>query len=668
MRLRWRATATRRALSACAALGWLVCAWTARAETTARPDGEPLPGERVESAFRQSLTTPAPEARWRGLPVFGREWFTGRDSSLAPVSGAVVGPDYVLGPGDNLVVFVSGLRDTSYALTLDRDGQVFLPRVWTTSLWGLSFADAERLIQSRLSTVLRNARVQISMGRVRAVEVFVLGAVVKPGKVTLAGMATALNALIAAGGPNALGSLRDVRVRRADLEVARLDLYPFLVAGDRRQDVRLQSGDVVFVELVKQRVGVQGEVVRPGVYEASEPLSLRALLALAGGPTPLADLTRVRIERVDPNGGFRLEDVALDHGHGIDPDSLRLFDFDLVTVLPLAERMRNLVTLDGYVRHPGEYQLLPGMKLSDLIGGDRLLPEADLEHGELRRVDLATFHVEVRAFSPRRVRAGEEDGPLQPMDGVTVFSSARLPSTVSLEGEVTRPGAYTITPGERMSDVLTRAGGVTPRGSLRAAVFRRRSAARDEASVTRGLDERQRIELARRRIEWIAAGDSSGAAEAERAQAELLGRLDRQTEPGRVVLDLDAQGRWMRTGKDPMLEDGDRLIVPIEPATVAVLGNVMNPGALIARRAAGAAAYVRRAGGLARDADLGRSYVLRANGEAEPYRGGARVLPGDAVVVIPRTHAPGFGRALVGGTRFVFEMAAAAGVILAATR
>jgi len=627
-----------------------------------------LPGEKVESSLRQSLSTPSPESRWRGLPVFGRELFTTRDSSLAPVETAAVGPDYVLGPGDNLTVFVSGFTDTSYSLILDRDGQVFLPRVGSTSLWGLSLADAEKLIRSRLATVLRNARVQISMGRMRALEVFVLGAVVAPGKVSLAGMGTALNALIAAGGPTPLGSLRDVRVRRADREVARLDLYPFLVAGDRRSDVRLQSGDVVFVELVKSRVGIQGEVVRPGVYESDGPLPLRRLLELAGGATPVADLARVRIERVDPNGGFRLEDVPLDHGHGVDPDSLTLSDFDLVTVLPLAERMRNLVTLDGFVRHPGEYQLVAGMKLSDLIAGDRLLPEADLEHAELRRVDLATFRVEVRAFSPRRVRAGEEDWPLAPLDGVTVFSSARLPWTVTLDGEVARPGAYTVTPGERLSDALARAGGVTARGSLRAAVFRRRSAARDETTFRRELDERQRLDLVRRQVALSAAGDTAAAAVAARAQLELIARLEHQTEPGRVVLDLDVAGRWAKTARDPVLEDGDRLVVPLEPATVAVLGNVMNPGTLIAPRAAAAHEYVRRAGGLGRDADLGRSYVLRASGEAMPYRGGARVLPGDAIVVVPRVREPGLSRALTGGMRFLFELAAATGVILAAMR
>src|SRR5262249_1338537 len=161
---------------------------------------------------------------------------------------------------------VSSYADTSFALMLDREGKVFLPHVGTLFLWGQSFAEAERLIQARLATVLRNARVQVSMGRVRALEPFVLGAVDHPGKGVLPGFATAFNALAAAGGPNALGSLRDIRVLRANREVARLDLYRFLLEGDRSSDPRLQSGDVVFVALGHYKIGIQGAVTRPAVY------------------------------------------------------------------------------------------------------------------------------------------------------------------------------------------------------------------------------------------------------------------------------------------------------------------------------------------------------------------------------------------------------------------
>src|SRR5206468_1899659 len=202
--------------------------------------GSQLPGQQAEQSLRHILEVPTAETRWRGLPQFGRELFRGTDPRFAPPEDGPVGPDYVLGPGDNLVVFLSGLTDTSFALTLDREGKVFLPRVGTTFLWGLSFANAEQLIKARFATVLRNARIQVSMGRVRALDVFVLGAVEHPGRITLTGFATAFNALYVAGGPAPLGSLRDIRVLRANQLVARLDLYHFLLDGDRSSDPRLQ--------------------------------------------------------------------------------------------------------------------------------------------------------------------------------------------------------------------------------------------------------------------------------------------------------------------------------------------------------------------------------------------------------------------------------------------
>ena len=623
-----------------------------------------LPGENVEASLLRSLRTPSADARWRGLPVFGRELFTTPETPLTPVENAPVGPDYVLGPGDQLQIFISGYSDTSYALALDREGKVFLPRVGTTFLWGLGFADAERLIRARLATVYRNARVQVSMGRMRTIEVFVLGAATRPGKYPLTGMATAFHALIAAGGPGPLGSLRDIRVMRGEQEVGRLDLYPFLLSGDRRQDPRLQNGDVVFVGMMSGRIGIQGEVPRPGVYESNGPLSLRRLLEMAGGPNPFADLSRVSIERVEANGGFRVEDVVLDHGHGVDPDTLMLHDYDLVSVLALAERSGNAVTLDGYVGHSGDYQLVPGMKLSQLVTRERLLPEAEIDHAEFRRVDPTTFRTEVRAFSPRRVWAGEEEWALQPLDAVTIFSSARLPSTVTVQGEITRPGAYTLSPGERLSDLLKRTGGVTPRGSLRAAVFRRRSATRDAHALQRELHERHTVELARQQV---GAANDSAAARALEAQKALLGSFEKQEDAGRVVLALDDEGRWVGTPRDVVLEDGDQLIVPVRPATVTVLGNVMNPGTLAARRGAGARDYVRLAGGLAREADLSRSYVLRAGGEAVAFSRAGRVEAGDAIMIAPRP-ADGFafGRLFSGAARHLLEIGAAAAVIFTA--
>ncbi len=627
------------------------------------------PGREAVLSLRNSLVTPTAATRWKELVPFGHDLFRDAGERFTAVQDAPVGPDYVLGPGDNLVVFLSGLRDSSFAVTLDREGKVFLPRVGSTFLWGISFSDAENLIKARLATVVRNTRIQVSMGRVRTLDVLVAGAVMRPGTYTLTGMATAFNALIAAGGPAELGSLRSIRVLRANREASRLDLYDFLIRGDRTGDVRLQTGDVVFVDLVKTQVGIQGAVVRPSVYEGNGPLTLRQLMNLAGGATPFADLTRIRVERVDANGGFRIQDLPLDHGHGIDPDSLTLSDYDLVTVLPLNERVHNMVTLDGYVRHPGEYECAPNMPLSQLIGPDRMLPEADLEHAELRRVDPVSFHVQVRSFSPRDIWRGVGDLTLQPLDAVSIFSSARIPRSIVLEGEILRPGTYSVTSGERLSDVLKRAGGVTAQGWLPSAVFVRNTAAYQERRSIAEFVKRQRVELARQQATLASSSDSASAGAMVAAQERLLSAIEDQSDPGRVVLDLDSGARWIGTDRDPVIEDGDRFTVPLRPAAVTVLGSVMNPGTIMARNHASFSDYVRLAGGPSRQADLGRSYLLKSNGIALTRSQVSHVEPGDAIVVPPgepSTH--GFARAMDSSWRFVSGLAATVALVLAVRR
>ena len=624
------------------------------------------PGGRFEESIRRSLATPSEASRWRGLAPFGRGFFVA-DSTPGPSDNVPVGPGYVLGPGDELRVFVSSLADTAYALTVDREGQVFLPRVGSTSLWGLSFDEATSLIRSRIATVLRNARVQVSMGRLRTIDVFVLGEVARPGPRTLCGLVTAFSALSSAGGPTERGSFRDVRVLRANREAARFDLYPFLLEGDRAQDVRLEQGDVVFVGVIGSRAGLQGEVNRPGVYECNSPISLRALLALGAGATPFADLTRIQIERFEPGGGLRIEDVALDDVAGAGGSETMIFDHDLVTVLPANGRVESLVTLDGFVRQPGSYELAAHMRLSDLVTAERFLPEASHDHAEFRRIDPVSFAVEVRHFSPREVFEGRLDWPLESLDAVTVFSSARLPRSVTLEGEVERPGVYSLSPGERLSEALARAGGVTPRGSISAAVFRRESAVRAGIEAERGFEERQRLEMSRERLHAVAVGDSTSAGQLGAAQAQLLDAFERASHPERVILDLDDGGRWAGSERDPVLEDGDRLYVPEKPSTVAVLGSVRSPGTLLLPEPERGGEILRRSGGLARDAELDKSYVLRTNGEAVAFTRGTRVEAGDAVVIVPRTPERRSGGVL-SGARFAIELAAAAALIMAAAK
>ncbi len=343
-----------------------------------------------------------------------------------------------------------------------------------------------------------------------------------------------------------------------------------------------------------------------------------------------------------------------------------LCDYDVVNVLPLNERVRNVVTLDGFVRHPGEYELSAGLRLSQLVTADRVLPEADLTHAELRHVDPTTFAVRVEAFSVRDLWAGKGDVPLQPLDAVSVFSSLRVPRSVVLEGEVVRPGTYAIAAGDRLSDVLRRAGGVTSQGWLPAAVFTRKTAGEQEQRTLQDFQQRQQVELAHDQAVLAQSADSSASRDVAAAQNQLLDAVSRQSSTGRLVVDLDAAGHWMATSRDPVLEDGDKLSVPVRPTAVTVIGSVMNPGTIMARRGGSFGDYVRLAGGTSRQADLHRSYVIRANGAAVARSRAGTIEPGDAIVVAPRGPSNGnLGRTLDAGWKFLAELAATLAVVAA---
>jgi hypothetical protein len=200
-------------------------------------------------------------------------------------------------------------------------------------------------------------------------------------------------------------------------------------------------------------------------------------------------------------------------------------------------------------------------------------------------------------------------------------------------------------------------------------VFVRPGAAQAERKFMEDFVNRQRAEMARRQADRSAAGDTADARGLAQANADLLASLARQTDAGRIVLTLDPAGEWRGAREDPELEDGDHLHVPLRPATVAVLGDVMNPGTMLVQKSARADSYLKLAGGLAPSGDWKHSYVLRANGAAVPRSAAGRIEAGDAIVVPPRApHGGGVGRALGKVGRVVIGMAGTAALVVAVTR
>ncbi|MBM3908609.1 MAG: SLBB domain-containing protein [Gemmatimonadetes bacterium] len=243
-----------------------------------------------------------------GERIFGLDLFRSTTSQFLPNLDGPVDPDYRLGPGDELVLILTGDVELAHTLQVSREGFVVIPQVGQLSVTNLSLAQLEDLLYARLGRVYSGVKrgaaatthFSVSVARLRSVQVFVTGDVVAPGAYRISSAGTAFTALYAAGGPSDRGTLRRIELRRGGKVVNQLDVYDYLLRGDASRDLRLRSGDVVFVGVHGPHVRIDGEVIRPATYELRDTEKLSDLIAAAGGLLPAASTRRVVIERIIP--------------------------------------------------------------------------------------------------------------------------------------------------------------------------------------------------------------------------------------------------------------------------------------------------------------------------------------------------------------------------------
>jgi protein involved in polysaccharide export with SLBB domain len=298
----------------------------------------------------------------RSLPIFGASIFSFVPSTFAPVDNVPVTPDYVIGPGDELRLQIWGQVNQRGDFVVDRTGSISLPEVGTVHVAGLQFSQLSDFLKSQLARVYRNFDLNVNMGQLRSIQVFVAGQARQAGSFTIGSLSTLLNALFASGGPLPQGSLRDIQVKRGGQTITHFDLYDLLLHGDKSKDVRLESGDVIFIPDVGPQVAVMGSVTNPAIYELREEKSFNQVIALAGGLTNVASGSEVRVERIYRHAERSIIDV-----NPAAADAPEAQDGDIVLVTPILERFQNAVTLRGNVAMPGRYVWHQGMRISDLI-------------------------------------------------------------------------------------------------------------------------------------------------------------------------------------------------------------------------------------------------------------------------------------------------------------
>ncbi len=322
---------------------------------------------------RTEFETFAEDEAGHPLPVFGRKLFDTAPTTFAPLDRVPVPAEYVIGPGDELLIHVWGKIDLDTRVIVDRNGQIFVPRVGSLTVAGLRFDQLSGFLHSAIGALYKDFDLNVTLGQLRSIQVFVLGSARQPGVYTVSSLSTLVNALFTSGGPSATGSMRRIELRRGGKTVSEFDLYDLLRQGDKTHDAPLLPGDVIFIPPAGPQVALIGSVNEPGIYEIKEGESLAAALEDAGGATNLADEDRVLLERIENHARRQVESFALD-AEGL---KRTLRDGDLLRVYPLSPRFDNAVTLRGNVAQPGRYVWREGMRVTDLIPSRQFLLTRD---------------------------------------------------------------------------------------------------------------------------------------------------------------------------------------------------------------------------------------------------------------------------------------------------
>jgi protein involved in polysaccharide export with SLBB domain len=299
----------------------------------------------------------------QNLPIYGASLFSTVPSTFAPLDMTPVPLDYVIGPGDELRIRAWGQVNFQTNVRVDRSGEIFLPQVGPVHVAGMPFSALDAHLRGAVGRVYHNFDLTADVGQIRAVQVYVSGEARQPGVYTVSSLSTLVDALFVSGGPSVQGSMRHVQLRRGSAVVTDFDLYDLLIHGDKSKDVKLQSGDVIFIPPVGPQAAVSGSVRNPAIYELRPDESLAGLLTNAGGVTSIASEARVSIERIEDHRDRHAMEVAYDPSGLATP----LADGDLVRVYSIVPLYRKTVILRGNTANPGRFAWHAGMHVSELI-------------------------------------------------------------------------------------------------------------------------------------------------------------------------------------------------------------------------------------------------------------------------------------------------------------
>ena len=680
---------------------------TARSNTGG--DGLNAMDEAIGFMLPDSQNGSAEDAYASKRKIFGHDVFNNKNLTFQSSMNLATPQSYRLGPGDVVNIDIWGISEQSTSETISPDGTIYISDVGLVQLSGLSVSQAKAKLKSVLGPRYVGSNIELTLGQTRTITISVMGEVKVPGTYTMSAFSTVYNALYMAGGPNAIGTLRNVKVYRGGKLLSNVDVYDFLLNGKLTGDVRLQDNDVITVSPYEALVNITGKVKRPMFYEMKNGESAATLISYAGGFTGDAYTKAVRINR---KAGQQYSVFSVGE---FDLGQFKLMDEDYVSVDSTLSRYQNMVEIKGAVFRPGMYQVggdISTVKaLVEAAGG---LTEGAVAHHAVMHRMKADRTLEVQSVDVQSILEGTAtDVTLRNEDVIFIASRDELneKKTVTIRGEVAYPGIYRYAANETIEDLILQAGGPTEAASLvRVDVSRRINDPNateaedqtaqvfsfkmnpdftinsqpdftlqpyDEIFVRRSpnYNEQQNVTVegevqfsgiytltgkTQRLSDVIKqAGGLTNQAypkgtkllrrmTAEEHQQMLImlrtamrnsgkdsidiSKLEKQANYP-VGIELEKALKYPGTSADPVLCEGDRIIVPRYNGTVKVNGEVLYPNTVYYEEGKDANYYIDLAGGTTSSAKKSKTIIIYMNGMVARAGGKNKPAPGCQIVV-----------------------------------
>ena len=554
------------------------------------------------------------------LEIFGEKFFENYTPFLKTHQFGLT-DDYIVGPGDIIIISVWGFFENEYQKEVELDGSIFIPGIGKIYIAGKSIKEVRKIIEDKFYRKYKNIQVSVSGGKIKTINIYILGEVKKPGAYEIFPFLNILDLIALAGGPNKNGSLRKIEVIKNDGERELIDIYPLLIKGEKPKILQFQAGDTLFIHQSENLVGIIGGVKKPAIYELKD-MNLKELVDLAGGFLPVADISHIQIERIDKEKGKILIDI-----NEKEINNFPLKNFDVVKVPLLSGQSFYQVSITGAVKTQRFYGWKEGIKISDILKEDDLLPFAEKEKAEIIRIEDG--YRKIISFSPEKIFSGDPENNLNllPQDKIVIYSKERPEKKVVITGEIKYPGEYVIESGEKISDVIKRAGNFTNSAYPKGIIFLRESVKKaKEEEIEKLVKEKK--ELLNSVLKVTTNPEEKQVIEKTLIAIEKLAEIKPQ---GRIIIKMDEFEKFIGSPYDIPLENGDIIYIPKKPVYVSVIGEVNNPANILYEPNLTLDDYIQKTGGFTKDADKKSIFIVRSDGSSDKNL--EKIKEGDTIIV-----------------------------------